>query len=311
MYCDYYNISFYMINNYTLNIEGHDAIREKLHYFHKIHKIPNIIFHGGCGTGKKTIVNQFMNTIYNNDKEKIKNFVMHVNCAHGKGIKFIREELKFFAKTHIISNGGDIFKSVILLNADKLTMDAQSALRRCIELFSHSTRFFIVIEDKYKLLKPILSRFCEIYVPELIINNTIINLHTATTTAKIKNTVVAVVSDHLISLQKELYKYIETLNLHDTTPHNIKQQDEFISKQNVQFSIKIYEKGYSGLDFIELIERNLFTTKNISTNGKKFEFLITFNKIRKEFRNEKILILFILHFMFLSSDHNLENISFM
>jgi DNA polymerase III delta prime subunit len=116
-----------MINNSVLKIDGHDEIREKLNYFHNIHKIPNIIFHGGCGTGKKTIVNQFMNTIYNNDKEKIKSFVMHVNCAHGKGIKFIREELKFFAKTHIISNGGDIFKSVILLNADKLTMDAQSA----------------------------------------------------------------------------------------------------------------------------------------------------------------------------------------
>ena len=161
----------------NITIAEHESIIEKLNYFYKIHKIPNIIFHGGCGTGKKTVVNQFINTIYNGDKEKIKTFVMYVNCAHGKGIKFIREELKFFAKTHIISNGGDIFKSVILLHADKLTMDAQSALRRCIELFSHSTRFFIVIEDKYKLLKPILSRFCEIYVPELIIKNSIINLH--------------------------------------------------------------------------------------------------------------------------------------
>ena len=40
-------------------------------------------------------------------------------------------------------------------NADKLTIDAQSALRRCIELFSHNTRFFIVVEDKNKLLRPI------------------------------------------------------------------------------------------------------------------------------------------------------------
>ena len=43
------------------------------------------------------------------------------------------------------------------MNADKLTIDAQSALRRLIELFSHTTRFFIIIEDKYKLLKPILE----------------------------------------------------------------------------------------------------------------------------------------------------------
>lgn len=285
--------------NKNIKIEGHDAIIEKLNYFYKIHKIPNIIFHGGCGTGKKTIVNQFINTIYNGDKEKIKTFVMYVNCAHGKGIKFIREELKFFAKTHIISNGGDIFKSVILLNADKLTMDAQSALRRCIELFSHSTRFFIVIEDKYKLLKPILSRFCEIYVPELIIKNTIVNLHN-----------IDEEKHHLGSLQKEMKIYMDGLGLHDANT-NTKSKNENIIKKNADFSVKLYEKGYNGLDLIALIERNMFTSKNILTNNKRIEFLITFNKIRKEFRNEKILILFILHFMFLSSEYNLENISFM
>ena len=48
-----------------------------------------------------------------------------------------------------------MFKSIILLNADKLTIDAQSALRRCIEVFNHTTRFFIIVEDRYKLLKPI------------------------------------------------------------------------------------------------------------------------------------------------------------
>lgn len=155
----------------------HNNITNKLNYFCSIHKIPNIIFHGPSYSGKKTIVKQFINNIYDNNKEKIKTFVMHVNCSHGKGIKFIRDELKFFAKTHINSNGGFIFKTIILINADKLTMDAQSALRRCIELFSHNTRFFIVVEDKYKLLKPILSRFCEIYVPEPTINGSNVNLH--------------------------------------------------------------------------------------------------------------------------------------
>ena len=159
----------------SLNI--HQTIKEKLDYFHKIHKIPNIIFHGPTGSGKRTIISEFVNKIYDNDREKIKLFVMFVNCSQGKGIKFIREDLKFFAKTHINSNYGNNFKSIVLLNADKLTMDAQSALRRCIELFSHNTRFFIVAEDKYNLMKPILSRFCEIYVPEYVVNNQVINLY--------------------------------------------------------------------------------------------------------------------------------------
>ena len=47
------------------------------------------------------------------------------------------------------------------------------------------------------------------------------------------------------------------------------------------------------------------------TEDKKYELLLTFNKIRKEFRNEQTIILFILNFIFLSSYLSLENISFM
>ena len=86
----------------SLNI--HQNIKEKLNYFHEIHKIPNIIFHGPTGSGKRSIVNEFINKIYDNDREKLKSFVMYVNCSHGKGIKFIREDLKLYAKTHISSN---------------------------------------------------------------------------------------------------------------------------------------------------------------------------------------------------------------
>ena len=42
----------------SLNI--HQTIKEKLDYFHKIHKIPNIIFHGPSGTGKRSLVNDFI-----------------------------------------------------------------------------------------------------------------------------------------------------------------------------------------------------------------------------------------------------------
>jgi len=277
----------------TMNLNIHQTIKEKLSYFHKIHKIPNIIFHGPSGSGKRTIVNDFIHMIYDNNKEKIKNFTMYVNCAHGKGIKFIRDELKFFAKTHINSNGGDIFKSIILLNADKLTMDAQSALRRCIELFSHNTRFFIIIEDKYNLLKPILSRFCEIYVAEPEYNNEIINLYKYNIDEifKMKD----VKSQHLEKLKKLIEKTMST---------------KITLGELIKFSLKIYEKGYSAMDIMELLEKNNLLINKIN-NEKKYELLITYNKVRKEFRNEKLLILFILNFLFLSSELTLENISFM
>jgi GTPase SAR1 family protein len=274
-----------------LNI--HQPIKEKLAYFHSIHKIPNIIFHGPSGSGKRTIVSDFIYKIYNNDKEKIKSLVMYVNCSHGKGIKFIREELKFFAKTHINSNGGNIFKSIVLLNADKLTMDAQSALRRCIELFSHNTRFFIIAEDKYNLMKPILSRFCEIYVPEPVINGNIINLYKYNLNEVFK------------------MKDIKTLKLEWLKKELIKSMDKNITTQSLMiFCSKLYEKGYSGLDIITLLENHKFLETQL-TMEKRYELIILFNRVRKEFRNEKLLILFILNFVFLSSNLYLENISFM
>ena len=272
-----------------LNI--HSSILEKLDYFNKMRKIPNIIFHGGAGTGKKTIVKEFINKIYDYNREKIKDFVMYVNCAHGKGIKFIREELKFFAKTHINSNGGDVFKSIVLLNADKLTMDGQSALRRCIEVFSHTTRFFIIVEDKYKLLKPILSRFCEIYVADPVYKNKVINLYKfhLTETFKLQSTN----TRKMESLKKELHK------------QNIKNLSQ---ECLLDFIKQLYEKGYSALNIIELLEND--SNGNISAK-KKYELLLSFNRVRKDIRNEKLLMLFILNFIYIDPYQELENISFM
>ena len=274
-----------------LNI--HQNIKDKLDFFYSSHKIPNLLFHGTTGSGKRTIVSEFIHKIYDNDREKIKSFVMYVNCSHGKGIKFIRDELKFFAKTHINSNSGNTFKSIVLLNADKLTMDAQSALRRCIELFSHNTRFFIVAEDKYNLMKPILSRFCEIYVPEPVINGAIVNLYkyNLNNLFNMKDVKTA----RLEALKKELLK---TVNKKITI-------DKLMG-----FCSKLYEKGYSGLDIIQLLENHKFLETSLSVE-KRYELLIAFNRVRKEFRNEKLLILFILNFVFLSSELSLENISFM
>jgi len=283
-----------------MQLEIHKNIKDKLEYFYNIKKIPNIIFNGPSGAGKSTIVNEFMNLIYGGNKDIINDFVMYVNCAHGKGIKFIRDELKFFAKMHINSNGGDIFKSIILLNGDKLTVDAQSALRRCIELFSHNTRFFIVVEDKYKLLKPILSRFCEIYVPIPEYKGKQLNLYKygLEQTYKFGDIKVA----KMDWLKKELVKMKTELT-------NVNKVVDIV--------VKLYEKGYSALDLIQLIENDASFLekekgeKEKEIEEKKYELLITFTSVKKEFRNEKMLMFFILNFVYLDNQYSLENICFM
>jgi DNA polymerase III delta prime subunit len=277
-----------------MSLNVHKNIKEKLNNFISVSKIPNIIFHGPSGSGKRTIVNEFIQNIYK-DRLAIKKHVLSVNCAHGKGIKFIREDLKFFAKCHIHSNNGNLFKSIILSNADKLTIDAQSALRRCIELFSHTTRFFIIIENKYNLLKPILSRFCEIYVPQPIVENKVINLHNQ----NIHDTY----NDILINDKRLVWLKNKLITLSKKSKH-------ITVNELMILSMNIYESGYSCLDILTLLEDNTFLKSDI-TLSKRYELLIHFNKIKKEFRNEQLLILFILNFVFLCSELKLENISFM
>jgi hypothetical protein len=77
-------------------------------------------------------------------------------------------------------------------------------------------------------------------------------------------------------------------------------------------SIKMYEKGYSGMDIIYILEKMQKQPPNpLSIPEEKLsELLFTFHKVRREFRSDKLFILFILNFLFLSLDYSLENISF-
>jgi len=119
-----------------------------------------------------------------------------------------------------------------------------------------------------------------------------------------------------------LYKYNlnETFKLKEVKTQRIdwlkkELQKVFLKKEDLKndfligLSEKLYEKGYSGLDIIQLLDNhNQFLELS---NEKRYELLFAFNKVKKEFRNDKLLIMFILNFLFMSLDFTLENITFM
>ena len=263
----------------------HKNVKDKLSIFIEEKKIPHIIFYGPSGCGKRNVLRFFIHKIYKTP-ENIKKYVMYINCAHSKGIRFIRDELKFFAKTNIHLHHGSIFKSIVLFNADKLTTDAQSALRRCIEQFSHTTRFFIVIENQNKLLKPILSRFCNIFIKLPIINGKSTSLHLYKqqfTTNKYKK----LNAKRMLWLKKQLEKKTNYAN----------------NEKCMAFATKLYEKAYSALDIMNYIQYN----EQIE-HKRRYASLIYFDKVRKEFRNEILLISFIINIVFMRPELCLENI---
>ncbi len=263
----------------------HDAIKKKLDAFVKDKKIPHIIFHGPTGAGKRHVLNYLIGKIYD-DSATIKQYVMYINCAHGKGIRFIRDELKFFARTNIHNRGGRFFKSIVLFNADNLTTDAQSALRRCIEQFSHTTRFFIVIERRSKLLRPILSRFCNIYIPIPDVGGKRQSLHDFR-------------KRHIVSAARQL----ASRRFSWLKKHLSAQADYSDCDKAVALVTKLYRRGYSALDLLRLLQEDIALDEL-----RRFTLLVFFDKVRREFRDEKLLMLLILNYTFMRPKLDLGNI---
>ena len=249
-------------------------VHKKLQSFKQNNRIPHIILYGSILSNKEDILVTFLKTVYANEKRFNEN-TMFVNCAHCKGIKFIREELKFFAKTN---TQPDIpFKSIILLNGDHLTVDAQSALRRCIEQFSENTRFFIIVENKNKLLNPILSRFCEIFVPD-----------------KKKN---VINNQYHFDENSEINFYLEKFE---------KQRDHVNSIEIIDTSAVLYDNGYSCLDVLEWINNS-----SVWNALEKANIGMFFSKIRSEYRSEKLLIVTILFYICNELNSDIKAKSFM
>lgn len=235
----------------------HEAIHAKLNYYYENKRVPNILFYGPPGSGKKTIVEAFIQTLYAGNKEDIARYVMRVNCAYGKGIKFIRESLKYFAKMNV---RGDLFKTIALYNVEKLTFDAQSALRRCIEQFSFNTRFFMVTTDKYKLLKPILSRFSDIHIsaPK--------NMH--------------------VSRVNEVFRFSKQERARAA---DFQKRMVNITKESDLMACvaELVEQAYSAVDLAKYLEE--------SSVGEKYAWIMYFYKIKSDFRSESLFLYVMLH----------------
>jgi len=249
----------------------------KLIILYENYNIPNIIICGNHLTGKKTLLFTFLKLIYKT-KKNIDDYILIVNCSFGKGnIRYIREQLKFFASSSINNfENNKIFKSIILLNSDKLTIDAQSSLRRCIEVYNHSTRFFIIVNNKDDLLKPILSRFTCLYCKDSIKEN--INMEIDKINSKNKNALIKI----LKSNNDDSINTIDIINLTN----------------------KLYNLAFSGDLLIQYIKNN------IENNINKYNFLLLIESIKKEIRDEKLIIFVCLNFIYFRYNIDLENILF-
>lgn len=255
---------------------SHEVIYEQLLGFVQQNKVPNLLFYGPCKSGKKRLLKRLLADIYASHTDKMSTYLKIVNCAHTNGIQFVRDELKLFSKINL-HHTENLFKSVVLLNADKLTIDSQSAIRRLIEVSNHSTRFFIVVEDKNKLLKPILSRFCDFYISLPF-----------SSPPPSPSSSSSWLFDKIIDLTHKREK-------ENTTPQQL-------MIEILDYADNLYQTGVSGLDLLGILEKTKEKEKYSLHNPLGYAYLcFVLHRLKIEIRNEKhflftILFLLILYF---------------
>ncbi len=146
-------------------------------------EMPHLLFSGSAGVGKTTVAICLSKHILG---DRARDYTLELNASDERGINMVRERVKKFSRFAGLDTEIP-FKIIILDEADEMTADAQTALRRIIEDTAKFCRFILIANNISKIIDPIQSR-CAVFkfttIPE---KDVISHLKTIAKKEKIKS----------------------------------------------------------------------------------------------------------------------------
>lgn len=145
-------------------VSSQEATTKILEKSLKSANLPHMLFYGPPGTGKTSTILALANELFG--PRLMRSRVLELNASDERGITIVRDKIKSFAKMSV-SNATEEdlknypcppFKLVVLDEADSMTSDAQSALRRIMETYSSITRFCLICNYVTRIIDPLTSR---------------------------------------------------------------------------------------------------------------------------------------------------------
>jgi replication factor C small subunit len=123
-----------------------------------LHDPPHIFLSGGYGSGKTTLIHEFLKAYYEphtisyTDPE----WTLWLSSEQDRGIHCVRKSVAEFVR-HTSARPG-VYRWIIIDDADSLPIISQQALRRPMETHAHTTRFLFVSRYVGDIIHPIRSR---------------------------------------------------------------------------------------------------------------------------------------------------------
>ncbi|MEX0639391.1 MAG: replication factor C small subunit [Nitrosopumilaceae archaeon] len=241
-------------------------------------EMPHLLFSGSAGVGKTTLALCMSHEILG---EHWKDSTLELNASDERGINMVRDRVKTFSRYAGLDSKIP-FKIIILDEADEMTADAQTALRRIIEDTAKICRFILIANNISKIIDPIQSR-CAVFkfstIPE---KDVVFHLKEISKKEKLKSDENGLATIYEYSegdLRHAINLLQATASLGDITEANVKTSARLTKVKDVDIVLKlaldgkisdarnkmielIKVYGMSESDFLKYINAAVYKTKN-------------------------------------------------